>query len=311
MLEKILPGMNGLRSDISLAGNCIDTGLYYDDHHVIPYIADVIIHGPPRADIVYIGSNINLAAMIAEFRREASHTGNIVCDSDTLATNMNGAPASLKVSDMMGSYHGSSMVIIDFSMKHLPWRYNSDGFRIPELCPQVESHVRLMHQKIIELARAECTACAHGGLVKQFLFVGSQNSSFDNVVRSLFECALTPVSTYVRQGFVRTDALDVQLPLMPFHYYVIGNSIQDYAVWVAHVVGREVTKAEIMVLNNLCEQLVALWGKPAAKGPLDSLLASDAGRARLNLEALRAEVDGQRIFAKELRAVITGNGHDY
>lgn len=306
MLEKILPGMNGLRSDISLAGNCIDTGLYYDDHHVIPYIADVIIHGPPRADIVYVGSNMNLAAMIAEFRCEAGHTGNIVCDSDTLTTNMNGVPDSLKVADTMVSYHGSSMVIFDFSMKHLPWRYNSDGFRIPELCMQVESYVRLMHRKIIDLAHSECKAGAHGSFFKQFLFVGSQNSSFDIVVRSLFECALTPVSTYVRQGFVRTDALDVKLPLMPFHYYVIGNSIQDYAAWVAKAVGREVTKSEIVVLNNLCEQLVAAWGTPLAKVPLDLLLASDAGIARLKLEAIRAETDGQPILARELHAVITG-----
>jgi len=308
-LEQMLPGMERLISKCTLVGNVIDTCMYYDNKHIFPYLADVIINASSAADVGYVGTNNEMLSMICEFRQRLGHSGQVLFDG--------AAPSSAALCPQPGAwetvsndilYQRSDMVIFDFSMKELPARINQDGFTVPGICVQVEQYIRLLHRIMTDFAHREKLRRDAGGIQKLFMFIGCHNSSFDLQILQYFDCALTPVSTYIRQGMIRNDAFEARAMVMPFHFYVVGNSAHDYAAWISSHIGRPLGIEEFLTVDGWYKRCFGRNGTPGDQNAFEQLMNTDSGCGRLQMEVAIAEADGEHQTASAIRKIIADHG---
>ena len=71
------------------------------------------------------------------------------------------------------------------------------------------------------------------------------------MIQSLFSCALTPGSTYIRNGFLSSKAFSGPLPVVPIHSYVIGDTIEDFTAWISGHLGKPVPESEVASGSNI------------------------------------------------------------
>ena len=295
ILGQILPGMD--RPIIGLTTvNSLNVGLNYDTLHVIPYVADIIVHLPSNQHIGYFGRNLQLLEKLAAFRRLLGHSGQILYCSEILAATV---PCDDCVPTVRNDiYEKAGCFVIDLSMKHLPSRMNQAGLPIPDICPEVVAFARHMADEIISLA-----SCEHdrSGLLRSVIFVGCHNTAFDEIIKSFFSCAMTPTNTYVRNGTISKEAFVSPPPIFPLHWYAIGTSIEDITSWISEHLGKPVPFNDIRMAHALYKMFMEAPEKQTALDAMETLLSFDAGRGILELQIEIAKINGVPEMGEALR----------
>jgi len=298
VLSQIVPGMERPITGLTTV-NSLNVGLYYDHLHVIPYVADIIVHFPPGQNIGYFGCNLQLLEKLSYFRRLLGHDGQILYCSELLAVDLpcNGCVAAAR-DDI---YEKAGCFIIDLSMKHLPSRLNQAGLPIPDKCPEVVEFARHMANDIIGLARCEHS---RSGLLRSAIFVGCHNSAFDEIIKSLFSCAMTPANTYVRNGTISKEAFSSAPPIFQLHYYAIGTSIEDISSWISEHLGKPVSSNDIRMAHALYKMFMEAAEKQTALNAMETLLSFDAGRGMLEMQIEISRINGVPEMGEALRNFI-------
>lgn len=300
-LEQILPGMARPIAGLSTV-NCFDVGLFYNNHHVLPYVVDIIVNFHPHQNIGYFGCNVQLLGMLADLRRLLGHSGKILPCTEFLqpGSPIPGCiPATLdNICKIAGSY------LVDLSMKHLPSRSNEIGLPIPDICPENVQFVREMSKIIIEIARYENNAVNDKRPPLPTIFVGCHGTVFDETIKSLFSCAMTPANTYVKNGQVSPKAFSQALPILPLHYYVIGTSISDITAWISKYLNRPVSHEETSLAQALYNIFLGFNGKQRPIDALETLLSLDAGRGILEMHMEIFKINGVPEQSEALRSFI-------
>lgn len=289
MLEQILPGMGSpISGQTTVDGS--DTGLYYDDDHVFPYLADIMANCSINTQIGYFGSNVRMLSMLSEFRRLLGATGRIIYNADllTLVSPITGcSPATTE-----DIYSNAGAYIVDLSMKHLPLRPNESGLPIPDKCPQVVRFVRTMSDIIIGVASYEKNVADNKGLLRPAVFIGCHYTSFDTIITTLFSCAMTPASTHIRIGVLSPEAFNVPPPVMPLHFYAIGAGLPDKVAWISDHQHSYVSVEQIRMADALFTMFIEASEKQAALDALETLLSFDAGRGMLEMQIEISKING-------------------
>jgi hypothetical protein len=287
--------------------NFLDTSLYYDDFHAFPYLADIVANISPTASIAYVGNNPLLLKMLARYRSLLGHTGCVNYHEGLLnqatGSSIQDLPGSCLPLTSNDSLLHAGLFVIDFSMKNFPSRL-IDGLKVPDRCPEVENFARMLAAEVTRIAHSEKENHEEGALLRQFVFVGCHNTSFDILVRSLFSCALTPPSTCIRSGFLSPDAFTRETAVMPFHYYVIGSTQQDQVKWITSQTGISVSIDDLKAADKLFNIFVMDQDRQRALAAFNALITSDAGRGKLLLQIRIAEINGMQKQADALRGFI-------
>lgn len=301
VLGQILPGMGAPISG-STTVDRFDTGLFYDDLHVFPYLADILFNLSPIVNIGYLGANIQMLHLLSKLRSLLGHRGRIRYGSHLLKTGetLPGCGAATREE----VYAESGAFIMDFSMKHLPYRFNNNGLRIPDKCQQAVNFARLMSDEVLALAHCENELTNQGAKPRFCMFVGCHCTAFDTSVKSLFSCAMTPVNTYVRSGIVGNESLGLAPVIFPLHLYVIGAAIEDICSWVTEHLGRPVAFGSVQVAKDLYKMFREATDKQTALDALETLLSFDAGRGILEMQIEIAKINGIPEHGEMLRNFI-------
>ncbi len=300
-LERILPGMERPITGCSTVDS-FDAGLYYDNFHVFPYLADIVVNFAPGSTIGYFGCNVQLLSMLADLRQQLGHHGHINYCADMLHPSeplIRCNPASANE-----IYRESGVFIIDVSMKHLPSRLNGMGLTIPDKCPEVVQSARTMSEIIIELARCEKDAADNNRLLRPAMFVGCHSTIFDDIIKNLFSCAMTPANTYVRNGFISPDAFTSPPPIFPLHLYAIGAAVEDIVSWITTQLEKPVAADQVRMAMSLYRMFLEAEEKRRALDALETLLSFDAGRGMLEMQMEIARINGVPEQGEALRRFI-------
>lgn len=301
VLEQILPGMDEPLTGLFTV-NAFDVGLHYNDYHVLPYLADIIVNFAPNSHLGYWGRNVHMLSMLGDLRHRLGHTGQILYCSEMLqlTSHINYCKAASR--DEV--YRNAGSFIIDLSMKHLPSRQNESGNNIPAKCSEVVQFAREMSDEIIGLARYEKTVNDHQRLLRPAIFVGCHSTSFDEIIKSLFSCAMTPAGTYVRNGVLSAEAFNALPPVMPLHFYVVGAGLQDIVEWISNHINRPVSSDDIRMANTLFKMFLEATEKQTALDAIETLLSFDAGRGMLEMQIEISKINGVPVQGEALRDFI-------
>ncbi|MEI6212824.1 MAG: hypothetical protein WCP10_01865 [Desulfuromonadales bacterium] len=300
-LMQIIPGMS-----VPIAGQTtvdgFDTGLYYDNFHVFPYLAESIVNLPLNSHIGYFGNNPNMLSLLSELRMLLGHSGMLMYDEDLLTS---GLPAvSCKPSLAEEIHVAATTFIIDMSMKNLPFRFNKSGLPIPDKSPQVFEYARKMSEVILGVARCEKYMVENNAHLRTVIFIGCHNTSFDLTIMALFSCAMTPVSTHIRSGVLSPAAFHTPPPIIPLHFYAIGAGLHDKVVWISDNRHMPVTAYEVQVAESYFKMFAEVSDKKAALDALETLLSFEAGRGLLEMQIEIARINGVLEQGKMLHNLI-------
>lgn len=302
-LEQILPGMERPITGLSTV-NSFDVGLNYDNHHVIPYLGDIIINFSPNLKIGYFGCNIQLLSMLADLRRLLGQSGQILYSAELLQ--LESPIIGCIASSSADICRAAGTFLVDLSMKHLPSRRNDIGLAIPDKCPDVVRFAREMSQVINKIARCEKEAADDDKLLRPVIFVGCHSTTFDAIIKKLFSCAMTPINTYVRNGVLSPEAFTQSAPIMPLHFYVIGNPLSDVDVvsWISNHLNRPVNVDNVRLARALYGMFLDAQERQRALDALETLLSFDAGRGMLEMQIEIANINGVPEQGEALRNFI-------
>jgi hypothetical protein len=307
-LGQILPGMNEPIAVQFTGCNAFNVGLYYDNCHVLPYLADIIANIAPMSDVGYIGNNSLMLSMLADFRQLIGHTGKILYDPEILhiASSFNAGTLPSSCHSVMSNelYENASTFVFDLSMKNIPSRPNESGLPIPEKCSEALVFAKYMSSIITEFGRREKKVLEHCGLLKPFIFVGCHSTIYDPLIQSLFSCAVTPGSTYIRNGFVSPEAFDSPPPILPLHFYIIGSSPEDITAWISNHLGRPVGSEDVRMAKVFYSMFVEAKEQQKMLDALETLLSFDAGRGWLQMQIEIAGINGVPEHGEALRRFI-------
>ena len=306
-LSRLVPGMHQPMTGISLVDYFVDASLYYDDRHVFPYVADILVNTPAFSDIGYFGNNAAMLKLVAEFRLLEKHSGMVRYHGGLLTAGTSNRefapPANCRPADIDEIDRSCSAFIFDLSMRNLPSRMSANGLRIPEAAPAVEAFARSISGLIVAVARREEQRQTAGDLLRPCIFIGCHNSWFDQFIMNLFGCAYTPFSTYVRHGFLRHDAFDQPgRDIMPMHAYVIGNEIEVIVDWVSRTVGQPVSAEEYTAADRLFRDFSTASDGQTAMELFGRLMGSAAGRGRYLREIEISAINGMPDLAERLQS---------
>lgn len=301
VLEQILPGMGSPISGKTTVDG-FDTGLYYDEDHILPYLADILVNYSKNVQIGYFGSNVRMLSMLSELRRLLGHTGRTIYNADQLTP----VPAIAGCIPAMAEdiHANADAYIVDLSMKHLPVRPNESGLPIPQKCQEVVQFVRKMSNSIIAMARYEKNIAENGGMHRPAIFIGCHYTIFDSGITTLFSCAMTPASTHVRNGFLSHEAFSTPLPVMPLHFYVIGNGLPDKVAWISKRQNKAISADQIQLAETLFTMFVEAKDKQTALDAIETLLSFDAGRGMLEMQIEISKINGVPEQGEALRNFI-------
>lgn len=300
-LEQILPGMDQPLTGLFIM-DAFDAGLYYDNFHVFPYLADIIVNFAPGSHLGYWGCNGQLLGMLGDLRHRLGHTGHIIYCREMLQLPSHSINCLAAGRDEI--YQAVGSFIIDLSMKHLPSRQNGSGYKIPAKCPEVVQFARGMSDEIISLARYEKAVQDRHGLLRPAIFVGCHGTIFDETIKNLFSCAMTPASTYARNGCLSPEAFNAPPPIFPLHLYAIGAAVEDIADWIAKYLSCPVGFDDVRLATALYAMFLESREKQKVLDALETLLSFDAGRGMLAMQVEIARINGVPDQGEALRRFI-------
>jgi hypothetical protein len=171
-----------------------------DPRHVLSYLADQLSSLPPAIGLGYVGCNGPLLKLLVQVWREMGRNGRVLVLSpqpERLGESSEWAPAA----DLSDLHQQAGAFVFDFS------RDRPMG-RVAELIEPEPGEMELLGrvQNLLEqAAELERRALRKGGPLRKFIAVDCIHTNFEAAVSRELNVTLTPFSSRVRHGYVRTE----------------------------------------------------------------------------------------------------------
>ena len=308
VMEKLLPDMKVSMLSSGLNVDAWNHGLLYSVRHVLPYLADHLSVIPPHLNIGYIGANIDLVVGVAQFRRLFGHTGKILINEQFLRLGA-GIPDRLVDSCEFVSidsvYQDSGIMCFDLWQGNFPKTTNQGGYTVPAAGMDHGRYAAALIRVLMDFARRE-KSNFHGKATapRKFLFIGTQNTWFESATVQLFSMVMTPYSTYVRHGLIRSDAFE--RPWLPLHidHLISKPNVDDQAAALSREIGRPVGIGDFLFAQLFATELSLGSPEDFLSAPvIASLVADNLLYATLERKQLEFEASGQLERADRLHEI--------
>jgi hypothetical protein len=208
MLQDVLPGLSEATvSDIFLPES-YDHGIIYDVLHVFPFLADHLSNISSSADIGYFGGNIEALRLMNKFFDKSGHAGRLLVNRELINTALSKKqllPARCVLADDESLIEQSDIFIFDAAMMHLPHVKNSAGISFPAPSKGADNFVMTLQASFLRCVESERKRLQSGKAnPRKFLLIGSQHTWFEGFASIFMETVLTPYSTHIRHGYIRS-----------------------------------------------------------------------------------------------------------
>ena len=207
-LEKLLPGMDAPVAWDSYVEESYDQSQFYNNFHVLPYLADYL-NDLRRSDTIgYFGANVELLNLLHNFLAKIDHRGLVLVNTLLIADAFPNGPPELpqncRVTDSASIMAQSDIFIFDVALMHLQSpnspkspKYLMDSDRAENFRDNlVSAFYQTVVNERIRLGRER-------NRERQFLIIGAHHTWFERVVLKAIGTTVTPYSSHVRQGFAR------------------------------------------------------------------------------------------------------------
>lgn len=211
ILEDILPGSAVATTSDIYSDESFNHSLNYDNHHVFPFLASHLNTIQPSANIGYVGGNVEALRLISKLFEKSGHVGRVLVNRKLIR-----AALSMKqiLSDrcvLVGDkrlFKQSDIFIFDAAMMHFPQVKNSAGISFPASSKEADNFVKNLQISFLRCVETERKRLqSEKNEPRKFLLIASQHTWFEGFASSLIEPVLSPFSTHVRHGYIRSWGL--------------------------------------------------------------------------------------------------------
>ncbi|MBI4505224.1 MAG: glycosyltransferase, partial [Chloroflexi bacterium] len=247
VLEALLPGQKQAMLETLLVGNWWNRDVFYDTAHVFPFLADHLTTLPASATIGYVGANAELLGLLAAARAALGHTGRLLVARDVFAAAwpqgeapLPAACVPLRIAELADQ---ADVIVFDLGMHRFPRTAGPSGGALvetPEALAYIE-HVRAAF--LVCTAHERARLRAGGAVPRKLFFIGGQGTWFEELAAQVIGVVLTPFSTHVRHGYLRTEAPAASGPGVPIAVRAVDLASPTAAAEAAAPAERPATAA--------------------------------------------------------------------
>jgi len=208
ILEQLLPGLSEATvSDVFLPES-YNHGVIYDTLHVFPFLADHLGNISPAANIGYCGGNIEVLELLSKFFDKSGYAGHFLVNRELITTAYSKErllPDRCVLADDGSLIEQSDIFIFDAAMNHFPQVKNSAGISLPARSTGTDNFFKNLQASFLRCVESERRRLqAKKGIPRKFLLIGSQHTWFEGFASISIGTMLTPFSTHVRYGYIRS-----------------------------------------------------------------------------------------------------------
>jgi hypothetical protein len=211
VLEDILPGTTELFTSAAYTQESFNSGFYYDNEHVLPFLVDYLSTVHPKTVIGYFGSNIKMLTLLNEFLGKWTFAGSVLICEDLFPpgeASISSFSESFKSIDGEDCIQQAELFIFDFNMARFPKAPGLSGLSYPQVSTETEDWTKCLLDWFVTAVKVE-HARAFNQQRRKFLMAGWRHSSFEQLYNNSLETVFTPYSSHVVYGYVR-KILDIE-----------------------------------------------------------------------------------------------------
>lgn len=208
ILEDLMPGLAEATVSDVFVPESYNHGVLYDTLHTFPFLADHLSTIPLSANISYFGGNIEVLQLMNKFFDKSGHTGHLFVNQNLIATVHSRElllPDRCILSDDATLIEQADIFIFDAAMMHFPQVKNSNGISFPAYSKNTDGFEKILKTSFLRCVESERRRLRSGNdIPRKFLLIGSQHTWFEGFTAIFLETMLTPFSTHVRHGYIRS-----------------------------------------------------------------------------------------------------------
>lgn len=208
IMQDLLPGLTEATVSDFLLPESYNHGVLYDTFHVFPFLASHLSHIAPSANIGYFGGNVEVLHLMSKFFNKSGHKGHLLANRNLIRTALSDKrllPDRSILADDAGLTEQADIFIFDAATMHFPQVKNSDGISFPASSKKTDDFVKNLQTSFRKCVESERKRLRSGnGIPRKFLLIGSQNTWFEGFTSIFLETTLTPFSTHIRHGYIRS-----------------------------------------------------------------------------------------------------------
>lgn len=180
--------------------------LYYDVPHVFPFVANFLAGSAPGTQVGFWGLNPPMAKAIAKLLEEMGEGRKLLLSRELARLDkgmmeIQGASELVSVADLAEK---SDLFLIDFHMGLFETVQSDRGMRSPADKERNRVYGSALSSGVMELAKLDRQRMASGQApIRQFVFVGFQNTLFEDIVTFEFTLTMGAFASHVHHGTVR------------------------------------------------------------------------------------------------------------
>ena len=208
ILAQLLPGLSEAMTSSVLLPESYNHGVIYDTLHAVTFLAGHLTNISPSANIGYFGGNIEALELMSKFFDKSGHVGRLLVNQELITTAHSRElllPDRCVLADDESLIEQADIFIFDVAMNHFPQFKNSAGISFPAPSKEADNFVKSLQASFLRCMETESKRLQSGqGIPRKFLLIGSQHTFFEGFASIFLETVLTPYSTHVRHGYIRS-----------------------------------------------------------------------------------------------------------
>jgi hypothetical protein len=208
ILEDILPGLSEAATSEIFLDESYNHGLNYDTPHVFSYLTNHLKTISPHADVGYFGGNLEALQLMSKFFDESGHKGRLLVNRELIKAadrEKRLLPEQCVVVEDRRLCEQADIFIFDAAMMHFPQARNAAGMSIPAPTKQAGNFVKNLQSSFLRCVESEARSVySKKNMPRKFILVGSPHTWFEGFASLSIETTLTPFSTHIRHGYIRS-----------------------------------------------------------------------------------------------------------
>lgn len=207
-IECLIPAQAAPYTERAYTRDWYNEPLFYDNAHVLPFVADHLVNFPPSADVGYLGANPVLLDLLGRFRDACGHSGRILYDPQLLQHAGSGhhLSSSCTAAPEAEIFERAVSFIFDAGLSSVKTASTADQ---PggNFTSEAVAFSQALQKSFLVFAQAERDRLLSSKAApRKFLLIAGQSTWFEQVTANVIATTATPFSTCVRHGYVRIDA---------------------------------------------------------------------------------------------------------
>jgi hypothetical protein len=178
--------------------------------HVFPFLVNHLINISPSINIGYFGGNVEVLRLLSKFFDKSGHTGRFLVNEELIrsaTSNEPSLPDRCVLAEDESLIERADIFIFDLAMMQFPQVANSMGISFPAPSKRGDHFVKNLRTSFLRCAESEGRRLqSRNNMPRKFLLIGSQHTWFEEFASAYIGTVLTPYSTHVRHGFVKSWA---------------------------------------------------------------------------------------------------------